>query len=119
TSQQDEALAKTYQTSQHLLELINDILDLSKIEAGKMPLHVEPVFVPEIIAEISESVQPMLRGRNLSFDTSVPKDLPPLRTDRTKLKQILLNLLSNAIKFTQNGTVSIAASPLGESSDSG
>jgi PAS domain S-box-containing protein len=112
TDQQDEALTKTYQTSQHLLELINDILDLSKIEAGKMPLHVEPVFVAEIIAEVSESVHPMLHGRNLSFEADVEKDIPPIRTDRTKLKQVLLNLLSNAIKFTQDGTVSVSACAL-------
>ena len=113
TDQQDEALTKTYQTSQHLLELINDILDLSKIEAGKMPLHPEPVFVPEVIAEVSEAVQPMLHNRNLDFQVDVPKDLRPIRTDRTKLKQVLLNLLSNAIKFTQDGTVSISAARLG------
>jgi PAS domain S-box-containing protein len=114
TEQQDEALTKTYQTSQHLLELINDILDLSKIEAGKMPLHVEPVFVSEVIAEVSESVQPMLHGRNLTFDADVAQDLPAIRTDRTKLKQVLLNLLSNAIKFTQDGKVSLSAAPLGD-----
>jgi PAS domain S-box-containing protein len=112
TSQQEEALTKTYQTSQHLLELINDILDLSKIEAGKMPLHVEPVVVQEVIAEITESVQPMLRGRNLDFEADVQQDLRPLRTDRTKLKQVLLNLLSNAIKFTQEGSVSVTAKAL-------
>jgi signal transduction histidine kinase len=112
TSQQEEALTKTYQTSQHLLELINDILDLSKIEAGKMPLHVEPVVVQEVIAEITESVQPMLRSRNLDFDADVQQDLPPLRTDRTKLKQVLLNLLSNAIKFTLEGSVSVTATSL-------
>jgi PAS domain S-box-containing protein len=111
TDQQDEALTKTYRTSQHLLELINDILDLSKIEAGKMPLHVEPVFMPEVIAEVSEAVLPMVRDK-LAFHSSVPSDLPPLRTDRTKVKQVLLNLLSNAIKFTQEGSVSVAASPL-------
>jgi len=112
TSQQEEALTKTYQTSQHLLELINDILDLSKIEAGKMPLHVEPVVVQEVIAEITESVQPMLRGRSLDFEADVQQDLRPLRTDRTKLKQVLLNLLSNAIKFTQEGSVSVTATAL-------
>jgi PAS domain S-box-containing protein len=112
TDQQEEALTKTYQTSQHLLELINDILDLSKIEAGKMPLHVESVVVQEVIAEVSESVQPMLRGRNLSFEPDVQQDLRPLRTDRTKLKQVLLNLLSNAIKFTQEGSVRVSAAAL-------
>lgn len=112
TDQQEEALTKTYQTSQHLLELINDILDLSKIEAGKMPLHVEPVVVQEVIAEITESVQPMLRGRNLDFEADVQQDLRPLRTDRTKLKQVLLNLLSNAIKFTQEGSVRVTATAI-------
>jgi PAS domain S-box-containing protein len=108
TDQQDQALGKTYQTSQHLLELINDILDLSKIEAGKMPLHVEPVFVPEVVAEISESLLPMLRGKEVTYAANVPPDLEPIRTDRTKLKQVLLNLLSNAIKFTQQGTVTLS-----------
>jgi PAS domain S-box-containing protein len=109
TEQQDHALGKTYQTSQHLLELINDILDLSKIEAGKMPLHVEPVLVQEIVAEVSESLLPMLRDKELSYSTDVDPDLDPIRTDRTKLKQVLLNLLSNAIKFTQAGSVSLTA----------
>ena len=107
TTQQDEALTKTYQTSQHLLALINDILDLSKIEAGKMPLHVEPVFLAEIISEVSESVQPMLRGSDLRFDVHVAPDLAPINSDRTKLKQVMLNLLSNAIKFTQEGGVTV------------
>jgi PAS domain S-box-containing protein len=109
TAQQDEALAKTYQTSQHLLDLINDILDLSKIEAGKMPLHVEPVFIAEVIAELSEALLPMVRGKKLSYVPQVAPGIQPVRTDRTKLKQVLLNLLSNAIKFTQEGTVSISA----------
>jgi PAS domain S-box-containing protein len=112
TDQQDEALFKTYQTSQHLLELINDILDLSKIEAGKMPLHIEVVFVPEVIAELSESVLPMIRARNLAYHTEIAPNLSPLTTDRTKLKQVLLNLLSNAIKFTQEGSVTVVAAPL-------
>ncbi|CAN5887883.1 hypothetical protein BH23GEM9_BH23GEM9_00940 [soil metagenome] len=112
TQQQDDALAKTYQTSQHLLELINDILDLSKIEAGKMPLHVEGVFVADVIAELSESLLPMLRNKDLSYETDVADDIPQIRTDRTKLKQVLLNLLSNAIKFTQQGRVTVRAQPV-------
>ncbi|MEX1182534.1 MAG: ATP-binding protein [Gemmatimonadota bacterium] len=112
TDQQDEALSKTYLTSQHLLELINDILDLSKIEAGKMPLHVERVEVGEVIGQLSESLQPMLRGRPLEYRERVDSGLKPIRTDSTKLKQVLLNLLSNAIKFTQQGVVSIEAQPL-------
>lgn len=114
TDQQDEALAKVYNTSQHLLELINDILDLSKIEAGKMPLHLEQVLLPEVIDELVQTVEPMVRARNLEFRTSVAPDLPVLDTDRTKLRQVLLNLVSNAIKFTHEGYVSLAVRHVGE-----
>jgi signal transduction histidine kinase len=109
SNQQDEALAKVYTTSQHLLELINDILDLSKIEAGKMPVHIEKVSLEALINELSETIDPMIRNRGLSYATDVQPDMPTLQTDRTKLKQILLNLLSNAIKFTHSGTVSVIA----------
>src|SRR5690606_13039499 len=103
TDQQDEALAKVYNTSQHLLELINDILDLSKIEAGKMPLHLEQVQLPEVIDELVQTVEPMVRSRNLEFRTSGAPDLPVLDTDRPELRQGLLNLLSYAIKCTLEG----------------
>ena len=112
TSQQDEALEKTYHTSQHLLALINDILDLSKIEAGKMSLHIELVQVPDLIAELSESLLPMVRAKGLKYVTDVAEALPVVHTDRTKLKQVLLNLLSNAIKFTQHGQITLQATPL-------
>ncbi|MEO5511065.1 MAG: ATP-binding protein [Longimicrobiales bacterium] len=114
TPQQDEALVKTYTTSQHLLELINDILDLSKIEAGKMPVHVESVAIEEVIAELSESVLPMVRRKELRFDVFVDGDLQPINTDRTKVKQVLLNLLSNAIKFTTEGNVTVRVAMSGE-----
>jgi PAS domain S-box-containing protein len=116
TTEQDEALGKTYTTSQHLLELINDILDLSKIEAGKMPLHLEPVFVAEVVAEVTESLRPLVEARGLQYHAEVETGLGPVRTDRTKLKQVLLNLLSNAIKFTREGSVSLSVStpPSGE-----
>jgi PAS domain S-box-containing protein len=108
TDQQDEALAKTHSTSQHLLELINDILDLSKIEAGKMPLHLEYVSLQDIMSEVAEAIRPMTRQKNIAFETCIDGDIDPINTDRTKVKQVLLNLLSNAIKFTAEGRVTIS-----------
>ena len=108
---QDEALSKVYTTSQHLLDLINDILDLSKIEAGKMPLHIETVEVRRVIEELSDTILPMVRSKGLEYATRVAPSLPSINTDPTKLKQVLLNLLSNAIKFTHSGRVRVTAEP--------
>jgi len=104
---QDETLQKVYTTSQHLLELINDVLDLSKIEAGKMPLHVEEVDLRNILGELAETVMPMVRKKHLEYIALFSDAVPRISTDRTKLKQILLNLLSNAIKFTSSGSVTV------------
>src|SRR5690606_31695780 len=109
--QQDEALHKVYSTSQHLLALINDILDLSKIEAGKMPLNLETVQIAAVIEELSQTIRPMVDNKGLAYEAKLTGPLPPLRTDRTKIKQVLLNLVSNAIKFTHEGTVSVTAEP--------
>jgi PAS domain S-box-containing protein len=109
SAQQEDSLSRVYSTSQHLLDLINDILDLSKIEAGKMPVHLEQVPVDGLIAELSETIQPMVRKRGIQYDWEVAGPIPDLQTDRTKLKQILLNLLSNAIKFTHTGAVRVTA----------
>jgi PAS domain S-box-containing protein len=112
TPQQDEALGKVYHTSQHLLELINDILDLSKIEAGKMPIHIEPVVIPDVLAELGDTIEPMLQEKSLEYSVRLARGLPVVNTDRTKLKQILLNLLSNAIKFTPAGRITVHAEPV-------
>ena len=109
TDPQDDTLQKVYITSQHLLALINDVLDLSKIEAGKMPLHVEEVDLGAMIGDLSETIMPMVRKKQLLYETSIAEDMPAIITDRTKLKQILLNLLSNAIKFTPQGSVRVEA----------
>jgi two-component system cell cycle sensor histidine kinase PleC len=108
---QDDTLSRVHATSQHLLRLINDILDLSKIEAGKMPLHLEEVDLHELIAELSDTIMPMVRKKQLTYTTQIDPKLPPVTTDSTKLKQVLLNLLSNAIKFTKEGSVSVDAQP--------
>ncbi len=109
---QEGALAKVYGASQHLLALINDILDLSKIEAGRMPVRVESLRLDHLVSELSQTIEPMVRERSLAYHTELDEALPPLRTDRTKMKQILLNLLSNAVKFTSEGGVTVRAFPL-------
>jgi two-component system, cell cycle sensor histidine kinase PleC len=94
-----------YTASQHLLELVNDILDLAKIEAGKMPVHIEPVDVRQLIRELSQTIEPMVRGKDLEYVVELDPRCPSSETDRTKVKQIVLNLLSNAVKFTHRGRV--------------
>jgi signal transduction histidine kinase len=109
TPKQEQGLTRIQASAQHLLELINDILDLAKIEAGKMPVNVGEVRLAELASEIAEQVEPMMRKKALAFDVNVPADLPVLHTDRTKVRQILLNLLVNAGKFTHEGRVTLAA----------
>ena len=108
---QEEALARMHTASQHLLDLVNDILDLAKIEAGKMPVHVEPVDIAGLLREVSQTIEPMVRRKSLEYRIDLDDDLPAIHTDRTKVKQIVLNLLSNAVKFTHQGYVSIHARP--------
>jgi signal transduction histidine kinase len=109
TKRQGEALDRMFAASQHLLELVNDVLDLAKIEAGKMPVHLEQVDVAALIQELSATVEPMVRHKELEYRVELAPDLPVLETDRTKVKQILLNLLSNAVKFTHDGEIRVAA----------
>jgi PAS domain S-box-containing protein len=106
---QRDALARGRAAAEHLLALINDILDLAKIEAGKMPLHLEEVSLREVILEVTQQIEPMVRKKQLDFSTDIAPDCPPIYSDRTKIKQILLNLLSNAVKFTNQGMVTVDA----------
>jgi PAS domain S-box-containing protein len=109
TAKQRDALMRGRAAAEHLLALINDILDLAKIEAGKMPLHVTEVTIREIVLEVGQQIEPMVRKKQLQFNTEVAPDTPSLLTDRTKVKQVLLNLLSNAVKFTTKGSVTLRA----------
>src|SRR6185437_15201325 len=100
TPRQEEGLNRIQGAAQHLLALINDILDLAKIEAGKMPLHLDDVSLNEVMLEVTQQIEPMVRKKQLDFVIDVSGDCPVIHTDRTKVKQVLLNLLSNAVKFT-------------------
>src|SRR6516162_3843812 len=104
-------LAKVRDAGPRLLGLINDILDLSKIEAGKMELYLEEVDLAGLIDEVRAIVEPLVSANGNRLDIVCPTTLGRLRTDRTKLKQSLLNLLSNAGKFTHQGRVGLEVRP--------
>ncbi len=102
-------LGKINGAGKHLLTLINDILDLSKIEAGKMQLLYEPLELAGLIQETVETVEPLVAKNANTLTVDVADDLGTIETDVTRLRQCLLNLLSNACKFTREGTVSLSA----------
>ena len=106
---QSDALLRGRAAAEHLLALINDILDLAKIEAGKMPLHLEDVSLREVTTEVTQQIEPMVRKKQLDFTIDVSPDCPVIYSDRTKIKQVMLNLLSNAVKFTNKGSVTVQA----------
>ena len=104
------SLDRVSRNARDLLELINNVLDLSKIEAGRMDVYSEPADVRDLIERAVGVVEPLKDGRPIKLRLEIEDDLPTLRTDRTKLQQVLINLLSNAIKFTQEGEVKVSAS---------
>jgi signal transduction histidine kinase len=95
--------------SRHLLALINDILDLSKIEAGRMELHLETFPLVPVIEDVAKTIEPMASKNGNRLVIDCPADLGTIHADQTRLRQSLLNLASNANKFTEKGTLSIAA----------
>ncbi|MDX1693863.1 MAG: response regulator [Ketobacteraceae bacterium] len=100
---------KIYAAAKHLLSLINDILDLSKIEAGKMELYLEYFEVASMISDVSASIQPLVEQNGNVLHYQVDAAVGVVYSDETKMRQILLNLLSNAAKFTQNGSLYLSA----------
>ena len=105
---QKQKLQRVDSNAKHLLSIINDILDISRIEAGKMPLHFEEFEVPALLGELLAEVEPLIQKAKLQTVTDVAPGLPPLYSDRQKVKQIVLNLLTNAIKFTPQGYVKVS-----------
>ncbi len=103
--EQKEYLREVVANSEHLLSLINSILDLSKIESGKMGLNFELFNLTEAVKEVRGNIRPLLKKKGLEFEVDMPSKLPPMFADERKMRQILLNLLSNAIKFTPEGGV--------------
>jgi signal transduction histidine kinase len=105
-------LGRVASNGQHLLTIINEILDISRIEAGRMPLRISRFKVPDLVGEVLAELEPLVRRSKLTVASEFADDLSPISSDRQKVKQILLNLLSNAIKFTPEGGVQVGAQKL-------
>lgn len=124
TAKQVQGLTRIQASAQHLLALINDILDLARIEAGKTPVRREASELRPILVEVAAQMEPLVKRKSLAFNVKIDDHIPIVLTDPTKVKQIVLNLLSNAVKFTNQGHVSFGAATVERSlvvrvSDSG
>ncbi|WP_370452511.1 PAS domain-containing sensor histidine kinase [Corallococcus sp. CA054B] len=109
TPPQRRNLTRIDSNGRHLLEVINEILDITRIEAGRMPLHLSDFGIPELLQEVMAEMDPIIARSKLTVDTRLDEGLPGVWSDRQKVKQIVLNLLSNALKFTHEGGVHVAA----------
>lgn len=104
TDDQDEQLRLIKSSAAHLLSLINDLLDLAKIESGKVELHLEPIDCQAVLNEVAATLRPLAETKGLSFELDAPEPVH-IKADRRALSQIVINLANNAIKFTEHGRV--------------
>lgn len=110
SNDQKECIGDIHSSGQHLLNMINSILDLSKIETGKLELQYEKFSLEEAVNEVLNTVAGFSEKKGIRIHTNIHEDIPPLTADKVKFKQIMFNLLSNAVKFTpENGKVTINA----------
>lgn len=109
---QDEAVIRMERNARSLLELVNDLLDYSRLEAGRAALHLENVNVEEVIESIVKDYAAETKDKRIGLHAEVSPDLGPVLTDRHKLEQVLVNLTGNAVKFTADGAIRITAGPL-------
>lgn len=113
TPPQQTGISTIQQGGQHLLALINDVLDLSRVDAGKMEFHPKPVRLVELLTVVADIMRVRAEQKHLHFELAMAQDLPhAVSVDETRLRQVLLNLLGNALKFTDRGTVSLRVSSL-------
>ncbi len=107
----EEGLTRMNRSAKHLLGMINEILDFSKVEAGKMALHIEPISLIAVVHEAAATVEPLARRKNLQLRIEVMPDLAAqgvtIESDAHRVRQVLLNLLGNAVKFTESGSVTV------------
>lgn len=105
--EQAKQLGMVQGSARHLLELINDVLDISKIEAGQLEVRAEAFDLAASIERVTASIAPLVEKKNLALVSNVPANLPEMVSDRRRVEQILINLLNNAVKFTDDGQVTL------------
>ena len=115
TPRQAGPIERIESAAQHLQALVEQVLDLAKMAAGRIEIHVEPLRLRPFVIDVVAEVEPLLGQKGLTLSISVPTTLPRINTDPTHLRQILVNLLSNAIKFTAKGTIAVRAQLVTES----
>jgi signal transduction histidine kinase len=108
--EQQKQLGMVQRSAWHLLDLINDVLDISKIEAGELELHYTEVNLLDVLSQILELISPMAQKKNLDIQLSAPDKNLQIQTDERRVKQIILNIVNNAIKFTESGNVHLELS---------
>jgi PAS domain S-box-containing protein len=109
--EQEQQLRIVQSSARHLLSLINDILDLAKVESGKLELHAEEILIRDIVAEVQRSQQPSADEKGLRLETAFPPQPISVKADKRALHQIVLNLVNNAIKYTDAGGIRIDVEP--------
>jgi len=109
TETQRDALQHVEHNASQLLDLVNAVLDLNRMEAGRMPMNIEPVRTADVLKDIEESTRLLCQQSGLKFVWTVEAGLPVLHTDAAKLKLVLRNLIANAMRFTPNGQVTVTA----------
>jgi len=107
TEMQQQDLTAIYNSGQHLLGLINDILDLARIEAGKMELNFEEVRLSEMVTSVLSTAKGLVKEKSIHLISNIPADMPTVRGDTMRVRQVLLNLISNASKFTDEGSITV------------
>jgi len=107
TAEQEQQLKTIQSSAKHLLSLINDMLDLTKIESGKVTLQFEPVVLQSVVAEVVETLHSLAEDKGLDLQTSLPEEAVVVMTDLRAVRQILINLANNAIKYTEKGHVRV------------
>jgi PAS domain S-box-containing protein len=104
-----EKVRRLDSNAQHLLAIINDLLDITRIESGKLPVRIERFSVSRLIEEVAAELEPLVPSERVEVRVDIARGLPEVESDRKKIKQVVSNLLSNALKFTAEGTVSLEA----------
>lgn len=105
---QKDQLSRAYHSAKHLLSLISDVIDISKIEAGFLQTHIEKVYLKQLFSEVEHAVMHLAEAKHLALDVDCDDDLQ-LQTDRKRLYQVVLNVVSNALKYTEQGAVKVTA----------